>query len=104
MKFSPLKFLLCIIKASFNFIRYGAWFPHVFVDSAVVKVPIIAGKKKFRIADNFTHGPNERLYPSAAYIESTCICCGRKQYSWAENYETYIKENAEEVDNKKHDT
>ena len=98
MKFSPLKYLICIGKALLGFCRYGVFVPHLYGEEKVTPAVIIATDKKFRLADSYTHSDKETVYTNAAYIESHCIFCGKKQVSWYPSFAKYMADDINKIE------
>lgn len=92
MKFSFLNYLKCIAKAFWGWCRFGVFLPHLFGEEKVVPAIIAATEKNFRLADSFNHKENETIYSNAAYIECTCVYCGKKQKLWYPDFAEYMTE------------
>ena len=92
-KFSIFKWIGCIFKALFTFVRYGYFAPHLYGEEEVTPAYIAVRGNKFRLAETLDHRPDEKIYLNAGYITYHCLCCGKKSHAWTENYTKYVMEN-----------
>lgn len=86
--------ILCYLKALLTFLCKGIWVVHMYGKSQYKKTTIIATNSSFRESDNYNHESNESVYKDAYLITNTCLCCGKKEYSWCRNefYDKYFKD------------
>ena len=87
MSFKRIK---CFLKSIIDFIRYGAYMQHVFVEKEEPAI-IISTDTSFRVSDNFQHDSNETVHRNATLIRSTCKYCGYETLSWKDNDKRMLK-------------
>lgn len=78
-----MKQLICYIKAIPFYLRTGEFIPHIFKDSKTYTSDIFVTENDFRLAETYTHLPQEKLIKNATIYESECKYCGKKIMAWS---------------------
>lgn len=89
-----MKRIICFLVSIKNFLLYGKFIRHIYVDEYEQQVAIIADDYNFRCSDNYQRKNGELVYKNAYLIRSKCKYCGKEDISWCSEdmYNRYIKE------------
>lgn len=87
-----MKHIKCLWETIKDWAITGCWSRHLYTDSYSPSI-IIATDTTFRKSESLVHSRNEKVYPNAVLITSTCVYCGKQMESWCtmDFYNRYLR-------------